>query len=293
LALQPHGLLIIEVAKLGALYTETGREEFFTSDEIALISHDGERPVLGYLNVSEIETHRDYWVDFSMLSDEPAGAAALPEWFGPQTGHDEHLAAYWTSAWRDVLLERVDRLMASGVNGVFLDDVLHYYTHATDENLRWPDSGRPDGPQDAPSLALAMMDLVIVLAERVRAWDCNAFVIVNNGVFIGRDANEAVKNGGAKPVFEAFLAAVDGILVENALSPATHPDTRAAMEEDFLAAGLKVLTIDQLSQYGDGHAADLRRRLAHEARSAGFIPYLIEDAGFNRLWAPIVPRGGA
>jgi uncharacterized protein (TIGR01370 family) len=287
LAEQPHGLLIIEGAKVGAPYSESGREVFFTPDEIAAISRGGERPVLGYLNAGEIEHYRDYWIE---RTEGSAGeVAASPGWFGPHTGHGEHLAAYWAPEWQDVLIARVDRLMALGVDGLFLDDVLHYYSHATHKNLRWPDSGRAEGPQDASGLAKAMMELVIAVAERVRDWDCGALVIVNNGVFIGRDADEAADGDGARPVFEAYLAAIDAILVENALSPSAHPDTRAALDEDYRESGLTVLTLDVLSRFGGEDLAQLRQRMAEEAREAGFYPYLVEDSAFNRLWAPIAP----
>lgn len=286
LAEQPHGLLIIEAAKVGAPYSESGREEFFTPDEIALISRDGERPVLGYLNASEIEDYRDYWVDFATRRSL-ADTAALPEWFGPRAGHGDHLAAYWLPAWRDVLIARVDRLMAAGVDGLFMDDVLQYYSHAADVNLRWPGSRRPEGPEDAPGLARAMMQLVIAAAERVRQWDCGAFVVVNNGVFIGRDANEAAAGDGTRPIFDAYLAAIDAILVENVLSPAAHANTRVALQEDFLDSGVKVLTLDVLTRVGADDFGELRQRVIEEAREAGFFPYLVEDGGFNRLWPPI------
>jgi uncharacterized protein (TIGR01370 family) len=296
LAEQPHGVLIIEGAKIGAPYSESGREVFFTPDEIAAISHGGERPVLGYLNIGEIETYRDYWIDLA-AGRNAGGTSALPRWVGPHAGHGEYLSAYWVPEWRDVLLARVDRLMALGVGGLFLDDVLHYYSHATDKALQWPESGRPEGPHDAPGLARAMMELVIAVADRVREWDCDALVVVNNAVFIGRDADEAAQGDGTRPVFEAYLAAIDAILVENALSPAAHPNIRIALDEDFVASGLSVLTLDVLSQHDapDELPEDLgalRQRKAEAARDAGFFPYLVENGGFNRLWPPIArPKG--
>ncbi|TNC74974.1 endo alpha-1,4 polygalactosaminidase [Rubellimicrobium roseum] len=285
LADQPHGLLIMEGTKVGAPYSDTGREVFFTPEEIAMITHDGERPALGYLNVGEIEDHRDYWVEMSTRRDQ-AEAFVPPEWLGPRTAHGDHLSAYWTPAWRHVMLARVDRLMALGVDGLFLDDVLHYYTHATDKGLSWPEPGRPEGPQDAPGLALAMMELVLAIAERVRTWDCNALVIVNNGVFIGRDAGEPPGHDGSRPAFAAYLDAIDGLLVENALSSADHPDTRAALKEDFLDSGLPILTVDAVALTGGHDTAAQQQRVAEEARRSGFVPYVVEDTGFNRLWAP-------
>lgn len=286
LAEQPHGLLIIEAAKVGALYSESGREEFFSPEEIATMSRGGERPVLGYLNASEIENYRDYWID-SAAGRNHGEVTSLPAWFGPHAGHGDHLSAFWVSEWRDVLLSRVDRLMASGVDGLFLDDVLHYYSHASDKNLVWPGTGRPNGPEDAPGLARAMMELVIVVAERVRAWDCGAFVVVNNGVFIGRDAGETAEGDRLRPVFDAYLSAIDAILVENVLSPAAHPNTRLALEEDFLNNGVKVLTLDVVPPFRSEGTDEQRQRMVDEASEAGFFPYVVEDGGFNRLWAPI------
>lgn len=71
LARQPHGLLIIETARIGPAHNDTGRELLFTPQEIAMISHDGARPVLGYLNLSEIEHYRDYWADHADTSPPP------------------------------------------------------------------------------------------------------------------------------------------------------------------------------------------------------------------------------
>ena len=287
---QPHGLLIIEVAKVGALHSESGREVFFTSDEIAIISRDGERPVLGYLNVSEIENYRDYWIDFVMQS-VPDDSVELPQWYGPHAGHGDHLAAYWMPAWRDVILARVDRLMESGIDGLFLDDVLHYYSYAKGTNLRWPRSGWPEGPRDAPGLARAMMELVVAIAERVREWNCNALVFANNGVFIGRDAAEALTDNGTKSVFDSYRDAIDAVTVENVLSPMANPSTRVVVKSDFLDYGLKVLTLDVVSRAGTEDFTDLRQTLAKEAQITGFYPYLVEDHSFNRLWAPIALHG--
>ena len=132
-----------------------------------------------------------------------------------------------------------------------------------------------------------MMKLVIAIAERVREWDCNAVVIVNNGVFIGRDADEAAEGDGTSPVFEGYLEAIDAILVENVLAPAAHQNTRAALSEDFFDRGLQVLTLDSVPRLGGKELADLRQRITEEARAAGFFLYLTENGGFNRLWEPI------
>ena len=290
LAVQPHGLLIIEAAKLGAQYSDTGQEVFFTPEELTRISQDGARPVLGYLNVGEIETYRDYWID-AFGAEGAAMPDPHPVWFGPHHGPDDLLAAYWVREWGDLLLARVDRLMQSGADGVFLDDVLQYFTHTDVTGLDWPGGVRPDGPRTAPELARAMMHLVTRIASRVRVWDCDALVVVNNAAFIGRDAAEAAEADGSTPIFDAYRAAIDGIMAENALVSAEHATTRTVLTEDYLDVGLPVMTLDVMPDHGEEDFDGRRQVLASRAREAGFAPYLVEDATFNRLAAPVVPAG--
>jgi uncharacterized protein (TIGR01370 family) len=285
LAAQPHGLLIIEATKVGTVYSQTGREELFTDAEIESISRAGLRPVLAYLNVGEIENYRDFWAKYVEVR---APGDVLPAWFGPRAGHGDHLAGYWMPEWHDLIVARVDRLMSKGFGGIFLDDVLHYYSHAADENLVWPGGTRPGTPTEAPELAREMMQLVVTVADRVRQWDCNALIIVNNAVFIGRDAAEAASGDGTTPVFDRYRAAIDAILVENVLEPGAHMGTRTALTEDFLDSGITVMTVDALSLFHEGDRGALRERLAEEADAAGFVPYFVENSGFNRLWAPVL-----
>lgn len=290
LAAQPHGLLIIEVAKVGAQYSDTGREMFFSVDEMNRISRDGARPVLSYLNVGEIETYRDYWIE-ALAEIGSAETGSLPIWYGPHYGQDDRLAAYWMPQWHDLLLARVDRLMQSGASGVFLDDVLQYFSHAAETGLDWPSGTRPEGPRTAPELARAMMRLVTRIAERVRAWDCEALVVVNNAAFIGRDAAEGAEGDGSSPGFDAYRAAIDAIMAENALVSPEHATTRTVLTEDYLDAGIPVLTLDVLPDHGAEDWADRRQELAARAIDAGFAPYLVDDAIFNRLAAPVLLPG--
>lgn len=286
LAAQPHGVLVIEATRVGALYSDTGREVLFTPEEIAAINRGGSRPVLGYLNVSEVEDYRDYWIDHVAASAQQ-GTGSLPQWYGPQAREGDHLAAYWTPAWRDIVLARVDRLMAAGVDGLFLDDVLHYYSHALDETLRWPGGERQKGPSDAPGFAVEMMRLVEAIAARARAWNCDALIIVNNGVFIGRDAAETAAATNGRTVFSRYLDAIDAILVENASVPTAHPHTMQALKEDFQSRGVPVLTLDIATQFPGSDFAELRGTIAGMAHRTGFFPYVSQDNAYNQLYPPI------
>lgn len=282
---QPHGLLILEVTKIGAPYSDTGREVFFTPEEIATINRNGARPVLGYLNVSEVETYRDYWIDQIGGIDAPV-PEVVPDWYGPTTVHGEHLSSYWEDSWHAILLERTDRLMQTGIDGLFLDDVLHYYSHALDKTLQWPQGKRPDGPADAPGTAYEMMRLVELIADRARQWKCNAYVVVNNGVFIGRDAAGSSADKG-KAAFSSYLEAIDAIMVENVSAPTTHAHTTEALQQDFRSEGVAVLSLDVATQFPDQDPQTLRDMISEKSAEAGFYPYVVQESVFNQLYPPI------
>lgn len=284
LSRQPHGLLILEIAKIGAPYSDTGREVFFTPEEIAKINRNGDRPVLGYLNVSEIENYRDYWID-QMGGIEAPLPEVLPAWYGPATVQGEQLATYWSDAWRAIILERTDRLMQTGIDGLFLDDVLHYYNHAMDKTLTWPEGKGPDGPADAPGMAIAMIELVGLIAERARQWNCDAYIVVNNGVFIGRDAAGSPGPEG-RAAFAAYLEKIDAIMVENVSAPTTHPHTTEALQEDFRMNGVEVLSLDIATQFPDQGPEAVRRMIAEKATKEGFYPYVTADNVFNQVYPP-------
>lgn len=285
LAAAPHGLLILEVAKLGAPDSDTGHELFFTPEEIALINRGGARPVLGYLNIAEIETYRDYWADFTAQGGGEAGA--MPPWYGPLVEPQGHLAVFWTQEWKDIVLARVDQLMATGLDGLFLDDVLHYYSFAHGEGLQWPGTPPSGGPADAPEFALAMMELVELVAMRARSWNCDALVVVNNGAFIGRDAAETTPGPDGATRFSRYLQTIDGIMVEGVFAPGTHPHTLQALSEDFQANGVSVLSLDVAAQFPDLDFDGMSRLIAGKARSTGIFVHAAADNGYNRLFPPI------
>ncbi|MGO4914810.1 endo alpha-1,4 polygalactosaminidase [Pseudogemmobacter sp. W21_MBD1_M6] len=278
LAKAPHGLLIVEASKVGALHTADGREQLFTKDEVAMISRDGTRPVIAYLNVAEIEDYRDYWVNSQ--STDPRN------WFGPRTAHDERLATYWTPEWEAILLERVDRLMALGFNGLFLDDVLHYYSFGTGTGLDWPDGMPVDGPQSAPGHARAMMALVQKISARAKESPCGAIIVVNNGAYIGRDAGPDSDDKAAQARFASYLGSIDAILMENIFGSATEAQTVQALQEDYQHRGVKVLSLDYTSHFQDEGTARLQDDITARAAKVGFVPYVAQNEAFDRLYPP-------
>ncbi|WP_411232084.1 endo alpha-1,4 polygalactosaminidase [Marivita sp. S0852] len=253
-----HGLLIMEAAKVGALDTSDGKERFFTPAEIQTIGQDGSRPVLVYLNLTEVEPWRDYWP-----SDR-----SIPSWVGPVTAHGDKLAAFWQPEWRGILHERVERLLATGADGLFLDDVLNYFVAGSLV------SGLPDTPRSIEMSAAVMLNLVKEIASKAREIRCDALIVVNNGVFIGRDAPASARDD-----FDAYRDAIDGIMIEDGFGAADHPDLHAALTQDYLNRGISVLSLDFASN-------DQAKIIAQKARDRGYAPYIVPDGSFSYLAPP-------
>lgn len=287
LAAAPHGVFIIETAKIGASATGQTGEVFFLADEIRRIGHDGRRPVLGYLNLAKIELYRDYWVDALALAKgrDTLVQGDMP-WIGPSLGRDGILARYWTPEWTAVVMDRVDRLFAQGVDGLFLDDVLQYYEYYRGTLQGRAGFAAPGGPTSMVDFAGAMMELVIAVADRARQHDCAKLVIVNNGVFLGRDAGEDPPGSRRQDTFDRYRSAIDGILIESVFASGGDDTTISALHDEFASTGIPVLTIDFADAAQNAPTAETRATIAKRALAEDFTPYIADDAAFNRLYPP-------
>ncbi len=280
LAAAPHGLLILEATRVGTHETSAEGEILFDCDEVSEIRQGGKR-VLGYLNLTEIEVYRDYWRDHArQTSPEGLFSAA---WIGPRTSDDERLARYWTPAWEAMLLGRVDRLMARGFDGVFLDDLLHYFSFVSGEFLDWAGTGPG---QRRTTFAAAMMELVLRLTDRVRRHRPDAVVVVNNGVFLPGDAAAEI-GAAAEELTERYLDAIDGILVESAFGAGENAVTHRALSDRYASRGICVLTVDFADQVGAVTQTPFREYVRSRAAGLGFAPYAVDDPMFDRLYPPL------
>ena len=288
LAAAPHGAFIIEIAKIGASATGKSREVFFSAEEVRRIGHDGRRPVLGYLNLAKIEPYRDYWVNaLASAKGRDTLGQGDASWIGPSLGRDGTLARFWTPDWEAILTDRVDRLLSQGVDGLFLDDVLQYYAYYTGVSGGRPGFAVPGGPVSAVDFAHAMMQLVIAVASRARQHDCGALVVVNSGVYIGRDAGEDPPGSLRQDTFDRYRSAIDGILIESVFASGGDAAAIAVLQEEFASKGMPVLTIDFADAAAEVPSSETRVAIGKRATSEGFAPYVADDATFNRLYPPI------
>jgi uncharacterized protein (TIGR01370 family) len=287
----PHGLLIIETTRSGA--TATDREASFSREDIRKISHDGQRPVLGYINLAKIETYREYWSETERMLGRVPEKGDL-SWIGPSLGEDGTLALYWSPDWQKIVEDRVDRLMSLGVSGLVLEDVLQYYTFAEGVSRKDPAFLGLPPHQTHADFARSMMALVDRAARRARYHDCDALVVVNNGAYIGRDAGPDPEDDRQQVDFDQYRRNLDGILIESVFAKEGDQAAIAVLREDFLEGGIPVLTVDFASaEAAEGVTlGEVKARTTARAAREGFFAYVAKDALFNRLYPASPSRPG-
>lgn len=282
LALAPHGLLILEASRVGAYGAED--EVLFDPDEVSEIRKGGTRPAIGYLNLTEIETYRDYWRNVGVASAEPEVLLSDYPWMGPLSSNGERLAAFWAPEWEMMLKKRIDNILAAGFDGIFLDDVLHYFTFLSEGSLSLEEGAF--SPPKKVDYATAMMQLIIRLSDYIRLVRPDAIIVANNGVFLAGDAGDEIGVTCAEALFVRYRGALDGILIESAFGSGATDQTQATLKNRYLENGVSVLTVDFASQLVGPSDVAIRMSLELQAQLAGFVPYLADNDAFDRLYLP-------
>lgn len=148
-------------------YAHDGTE--WTKEEIAGLRQD--KVVLSYLSIGEAEDYRWYWQK-----------GWKPEWLGPENPDwpGNYKVKYWHEDWQKIVFEYLDRILAQGFDGVYLD-ILDAYAF-------WKDEKR--------ARAL-MIEFVQKIAKRGREKNAKFRIFVQN-------AEELLADDG-------YLKAIDGI----------------------------------------------------------------------------------
>lgn len=262
----------------------------------------GRRLVLAYVSIGEAEDYRFYWNSewVETATPEKPAAAAVPQagapgagpsfapsageaakpdrwvsakapaWLGDEssTWSGNFAVKYWDINWQDLIFGKpdsfVERVLALGFDGVYLDRVDAYYEHI-DEH---------------PSAADDMVDFVVRLAAAARAAKPGALVVPQNG-------EELL----TRP---AYVAAIDAIAKEDLLfgspteaqanSPAQIANSLGWLSHAIVARRpvMVIEYVDQPQQVEAAHA-DLKQR--------GFIPYFGPRA-LDKMTSPVVAKAG-
>lgn len=167
-------------------------EPWTTADLSAIRAGRAGRKVIAYLSIGEAENYRAYWQS-SWSTNAPAFLLGEnPEWKG------NFRVKFWQADWQKIILADVDKIMAAGFDGVYLDIVDGFETFEQNGNDFIDDRLNPETKQ---SYRRDMVDWVKAVATRARKTNPAALVIPQNGTQLLAHAD--------------FLGAVDAVGVED------------------------------------------------------------------------------
>ena len=244
-------------------YSRDGSDETaYTREEIEGIKRAGIIPI-AYISIGEAEDYRFYWNE-SWKENPPA-------WLGPENPDWEgnYAVRYWDEEWKEIVFRYLDRLIAQGFMGVYLDKVDEYWFWAESYNESWT--------------AERMIEFILEIANYTRSKAGRDFIIIpQNGEYLLEYDNGTL------------LATVSGWASEdvfyNGLEPSPWTAEKVPLLKKVVNAGKPVFVVDYVDD-GTGSEENLARILdfIDKARRAGFIPYAtFEDRELDRL--DVIPR---
>jgi cysteinyl-tRNA synthetase len=102
----------------------------FTAGEIAALktSPGGPKTVLSYMSIGEAEDYRWYWQRSWDRNRDGRPAATAPAWLGRSNPNwpGNYKVRYWDEEWQQIVYEYMDKVLAAGYDGVYLDIVDAY-----------------------------------------------------------------------------------------------------------------------------------------------------------------------
>jgi cysteinyl-tRNA synthetase len=247
--------------------------EYSPAEIDAIRAGVGTESVLAYLSIGEADDYRYYFdSDWVGLFGQPSRDAPCwlgrtnPEWRG------NYKVQYWSAGWHQVVLGYLDRIIAAGFDGVYLD-IIDGYEY-------WSDSDNGEGFNlTEREAADRMMNLVLAIAGRARASDTGFLVVPQNGSpIIAYDDGAGIFAAGA------YQDTISGIGVEDLYYDETREKDSGDVAERLVYlrqihdAGTTVLVVDYVDD-GSGSTANAARIADFESRATaeGFIPYAARD----------------
>jgi len=242
-------LAIIDYSRDGTAAGEFSRAEVAALKDSA----GGPKIVLAYISIGEAEDYRWYW--------KPWWRPGEPAWLGPENPEwpGNYPVRFWYDEWQAIIYQYLDKIVAAGFDGVYLDkvDVYEYW-----ENER-------------PAARAEMAVFVREISSYCRARAAGFYIFPQNG-------HELIDEGG-------YAAAIDGLGSEDNYFdgeqplPAAERAYREAYLDKYLNLGKKVLVVDYCRR------ADNVDYVYRRARRRGYVPYctvraldrLVINAGYE------------
>jgi|YelNatPaOPRAMG01_1025707.scaffolds.fasta_scaffold04255_2 cysteinyl-tRNA synthetase len=102
--------------------------EAFTPAEIADLKAQCGGKLLAYVSIGEAEDYRWYWNQAWDANHDGKPDPGAPAWLGPENPQwpGDYRVRFWDPAWQAIVFQYVDKVMAQGFDGVYLDTVDTY-----------------------------------------------------------------------------------------------------------------------------------------------------------------------
>jgi len=225
-------------------YSADGDDETaFTAEQIAALKNSpgGRKIVLAYMSVGEAEDYRFYWQEDWEPGNPTWLDAENPDWAG------NYKVRYWDPDWQAIVSDYIDRLLAAGFDGAYLDivDAYEYYV-----------DGRPAAAQD-------MVDFVAAIRAYAHAQDPDFLIFPQNAPELAS-------------LVPAYLESVDGIGQEDiyygyqdddVMTPSAVTAEMESHLDLFKNAGKLVLTVDYATT--PAHVDDAYAK----SQAKGYVPF--------------------
>jgi cysteinyl-tRNA synthetase len=197
----------------------------FSAAEIQELKAAG-KTVLAYFSIGEAEDYRFYWKSSWRVGNPGFLAEENPDWTG------NYAVKYWASGWWTKALQPyLDRILAAGFDGVYLDRVDMYWW--------WYEQGL-----NVRTCANRMVQLVekIALYARERAGD---------GFIVCPQNAESLLDDASASYRARYLAAIDAVGAESIFYNAWSPEDQAYRLEklaELNAAGKRAFVIEYVDE---------------------------------------------
>lgn len=162
---------------LDAAYDGTTR---WTRDELnAIRAGRPNRKIVCYLSIGEAETYRPYWQRSWDANDDGIPDRGAPAWLNIENPDWEgnYKVRYWMPGWQSIILPEIDKIMAQGFDGLYLDivDAFEFYEQDGDDYI----DNRPN-PANGNTYRQDMAAWVHAVASRAARSRTSPLIIPQN-----------------------------------------------------------------------------------------------------------------
>ena len=231
----------------------------YTATQINTIIQGNVSPIC-YISIGEAENYRYYW--------ESVWNSSPPSWMGNEnpSWSGNYKVRYWDSDWKAIIYTYLDKIIAQGFSGIYLD-IIDGYEY-------WSDSNNGEGFQlTEQEAAEKMITFVKEISEycRITKAKPNFYIIPQNGSgILAYDSSSS------------YLNSISGIGVESLWyegiteKTSTEVTERTIYLDTIVNAGKPVFSIDYVDN-GTGYSGQNKTRIdtyRANALAKKYVPYV-------------------